>query len=87
MCCGKLTIAVTTMQEHHNNNKIEFHNHNEYPLLCKEAELPALSLGRFFDCRKCNILVITQALVLCLIYTLALGHRSYIDINALLPVS
>ena len=57
MCCGKPTIAVTTMQKHHDNDKIEAHNH-KYPLLYKEAKIPVLRLGRFL-----------QALVLCLIYT------------------
>ena len=47
MCCGKPTIAIIAMQERHNNDKIEPHNHNEYPVLYKEAEIPALSLGRF----------------------------------------
>ena len=47
MFCGKPTIAVIVMQECHANDKIEPHNHNEYPLLYKEAEIPALSLGRF----------------------------------------
>ena len=51
MCCGKPIIAVTAMQENH---KIELHNHNEYPLLYKEAEISALSLGRFLECRRCN---------------------------------
>ena len=46
------------MQERHDNDKIEPHNHNEYPLLYKEAELLTLVLGRFLECRKWNILVI-----------------------------
>ena len=52
MCCGKPTIAVTTMQECHDN--IGPHNHNEYPLLYKEAKISVLRLGRFLECRKCN---------------------------------
>ena len=42
MCCGKPTITVTTMQGHHDNDKIESYNHNEYLLLYKEAEILAL---------------------------------------------
>ena len=72
------------MQERHNNDKIEPHNHNEYPLLYKEAEMSALSLGRFLECRKCYILVATQELVHCLICPWA--PRVYILGNALVPV-
>ena len=36
---GKPTITSTTMQERHDNDEIESHNHNEYPLLYKEAEI------------------------------------------------
>ena len=61
MCCGKPTITITTIQECHDNDKIELHNHNEYPLLYKEAEIPAPSLV-ILECQKCSILVITQAL-------------------------
>ena len=32
--------------------KIEPHNHNEYPLLYKEAEILMSILGRFLECRK-----------------------------------
>ena len=56
------------MQERHDNDKIEPHNHNEYPLLYKEAELLTSILGRFLECRKWNILVITWALGIFLIY-------------------
>ena len=52
------------MKEHH-DNKTETQNHNDYLLLYIEAEILAL---RLLDYRKCNILVTTQALVLC--YTL-----------------
>ena len=67
------------MQERHDNDKIEPHNHNEYPLLYKEAELLTSVLGRFLECRKWNILVITWALGIFLIYmlgptALGLGH-------------
>ena len=67
------------MQERHDNDKIEPHNHNEYPLLYKEAELLTSVLGRFLECRKWNILVITWALGIFLIYMSApsgrgLGH-------------
>ena len=56
------------MQERHDNDKIEPHNHNEYPLLYKEAELLTSILGKFLECRKWNILVITWALGIFLIY-------------------
>ena len=56
------------MQECHDNDKIEPHNHNEYPLLYKETELLTSVLGRFLECRKWNILVITWALGIFLIY-------------------
>ena len=66
--CDKPTIASTTMQERHDNDKIEPHNHNEYPLLYKEAKLLMSVLGRFLECRKWNILVITWVLGIFLIY-------------------
>ena len=44
------------MQECHVNDKIEPHNHNDYPLLYKEVEILKSSLGRFLECQKCNIL-------------------------------
>ena len=56
------------MQERHDNDKIEPHNHNEYPLLYKKAELLTSVLGKFLECRKWNILVITWALGIFLIY-------------------
>ena len=65
--CGKPTITSTTMQERHDNNEIESHNHNEYPLLYKEAEISTSSLGKFLECRKCYILLVTCALVIYLI--------------------
>ena len=66
--CGKPTITSTTMKECHDNDKIEPHNHNEHPLLYKEAELLRSTLGRFLECRKWNVLVITWALRIFLIY-------------------
>ena len=39
------------MQERHDNDEIESHNHNEYPLLYKEAEISTSSLGKFLECR------------------------------------
>ena len=45
------------------------HNYSQHLLLYKLGEQSPSGLGRFLECRKCNILVITQALVLCLIYT------------------
>ena len=35
------------MKECHDNDEIEPHNHNEYPLLYKEAEILKSSLGIF----------------------------------------
>ena len=46
------------MQERHDNDEIEPHNHNEYPLLYKEAEILMSSLGKFLECRKCYILLV-----------------------------
>ena len=37
---SKPTITITAMQERHDNDKIEHHSHNEYPLLYKEPEIP-----------------------------------------------
>ena len=56
------------MKERHDNDKIKPHNHNEYPLLYKEAEILKSTLGRFLECQKWNILVITWALGIFLIY-------------------
>ena len=63
------------MQERRDNDEIESHNHNEYPLLYKEAEISTSSLGKFLECRKCYILLVTCALVIYLIcMPSALGH-------------
>ena len=35
------------MKERHDNDKIEPHNHNEYPILYKEAKILRSTLGRF----------------------------------------
>ena len=67
-CCIIPIIEINTLKCH-GNVKILSHNHNQYLLLYKAAEHLASGLGRFWECRKWNILVITQALVLCLIYT------------------
>ena len=48
------------MQERHDNDKIEPHNHNEYLLLYKEAEILTSNLGRFLECRKWNICMGTR---------------------------
>ena len=80
------------MQERHDNNEIESHNHNEYPLLYKEAEISKLSLGKFLECRKCYILLVTCALVIYLICMpsalgpVALGLRAYISGKCLMPM-
>ena len=69
------------MQEHHDNDKKEPHNHSEYLLLYKEAEIPALSLGRFLECQECNIHICynTDKSALPDIYTLTL-RSAYIYI-------
>ena len=69
MKCCIIPIIEINILKHHRNVKTLSHNHNQYLLLYKAAEHLASSLGRFWECRKWNILVITQALVLCLIYT------------------
>ena len=61
--------VVTETLERYRNVKTTTHYHNPHLLLYKPVEHYPSSLGRFLECRKCNILVITQALVLCLIYT------------------
>ena len=65
--CGKPTVTSTTMQECHDVDEIEPHNHNKYLLLYKEAEISMPSLGKFLECRKCYILLATCALVIYLI--------------------
>ena len=55
-------------QKHYKNVKNASHNHCQCLLLYKLAEQWTSGLGRFLQCRKCSILVITQAPVLCLIY-------------------
>ena len=42
------------------NVKTTSHYHNSHPLLYKPAEHFLSGLGRFLECRKSNILVITQ---------------------------
>ena len=71
---GKPTITSTTMQEHHDNDEIEPHNHNECPLLYKEEEISTSGLGKFLECRKCDILLVTCALVIYLICMLSGIH-------------
>ena len=55
------------MKERH-DDKIEPHNHNEYPLLYKEAEILRSTLGKFLECQKWNILVITWEIGIFLMY-------------------
>ena len=47
------------MQERHDNDEIEPHNHNEYPLLYKEAKISTSGLGKFLELEvlhiTCNI--------------------------------
>ena len=80
------------MQERHDNDEIESHNHNEYPLLYEEAEISMSSLGKFLECRKCYILLVTCALVIYLICMpsalrpAALGLRAYISGKSLVPM-
>ena len=54
--------------KHYRNIKTTSHYHNPHLLLYKPAEHFPSSLGRFLECRKCNILVIIQALMPCLIH-------------------
>ena len=62
------------MQERYDNDNIESYNHNEYPLATiQRGRDTSIKFEQFVECRKCNILVITWALVLCLIYTYALA--------------
>ena len=75
------------MQERHDNDEIESHNHNEYPLLYKEAEILTSRLGKFLEYRKCYILLVTCALVIYLIcMPSALGLRAYISGKSLVPM-
>ena len=80
------------MQERRDNDEIESHNHNEYPLLYKEAEISTSSLGKFLECRKCYILLVTCALVIYLICMpsalgpAAIGLRAYISGKSLVPM-
>ena len=57
------------IRKRHRNVKITSHYHSLHLILYKRAEHLPSGLGKFLECRKCNILVITQALVLCLINT------------------
>ena len=80
------------MQDVTENVKINSHNRNRYPLLYKHTEISTSSFGQILECRKCNILVVTWALVLCLIYMpkargpVALGLWAYISGKALVPM-
>ena len=80
------------MQERHDNDEIESHNHNEYPSLYKEAEISTSSFGKFLECRKCYILLVTCALVIYLICMpkargpQARGLRAYISGKSLVPM-
>ena len=62
------------MQERHDSDEIEPHNHNEYLLLYKEAEISTSGLGNFLECRKCYILPVTCALV---IYLICMSPQPY----------
>ena len=57
------------LENHHTNIITKTHNQNPQPTVYKKAKQWSSGFGRFWECQKCNILVITQALVLCLIYT------------------
>ena len=62
-------IRHRNIGKHYKNVKNASHNHYQCLLLYKLAEQWTSGLGRFLQCWKCNILVIsTQALMLCLIY-------------------
>ena len=62
-------ICHRNVGKHYRNIKTTSHCHNLHLLLYKPAEHFPSSLDRFLEYRKCNILVITQALMLCLINT------------------
>ena len=71
--------------KHYKNVKTTPHLHL---LLYKTAEHFLSCLGRFLECRKCNILFIAQALMLSLIYAhspLGVMHNDTSG-KALLPV-
>ena len=70
------------MQERHDNDEIEPHNHNEYLLLYTEAKILTSSLCKFLECRKCYILLVTYALVIYLIcMSEARGPQPFIHIK------
>ena len=83
---NKPTIKTTTMKDvivtlkSHTTIKMVTCYYNK-----ATKQLTSLFDG-FLECRKCYILVITQALALCLIYALALGRCVYISGKALVPV-
>ena len=59
--------------------KYKNHNQNGYPFLYKGAKLWSIGLGRFLECRKCNILILP--------YIYALRRHVYLSGKALfLPV-
>ena len=76
----------TTMQECHDNDEIESHNHNEYPLLYKEAEISMSRLGKFLECWKCYIIITYNMCTRDLPDMYALRLRAYISGKSLMPM-
>ena len=62
------------MKERHDNDKIEPHNHNKYPLLYKEAEILRSTLGRFLEVEYISYNVGTQDFPDIYARALGLGH-------------
>ena len=78
------------MQERHDNDKIEPHNHNEYPLLYKEAKISTSKFGKIFRVPEVlhkKLLLVICALVIYLIcIPSAVGLWAYISGKSLMPM-
>ena len=78
------------MQERHDNDKIEPHNHNEYPLLYKEVKISTSKFGKIFRVPKVlhkKLLLVTCALVIYLIcIPSAVVLWAYISGKSLMPM-
>ena len=70
------------MQERHDNDEIEPHNHNEHLLLYKEAKISTSSLGRFLECQNITCNMCTRDLP----DMYALSPRAYISGKSLVPM-
>ena len=62
-------VWLWVLVNHHTNIITKTHNQNPQLTVYKKAKQWSSGFGRFWQCQKCNILVITQVLVLCLICT------------------